>query len=93
MTILLLLGKIAWINLIETVELLAKIATKNLKNILAQIWTIFVSNYTVFIKFYHAILPKSRRMIIDYQLNSFLENFLKTQLVEFGWEDVLGFIL
>ena len=30
-------------------------------------------------------------MIIDYQLNSLLENCLKTQLVEFGWADVLGF--
>ena len=92
MIVLLLLGKIAWINLIKTAELLPKIATRNLKNILAQIWTILVSNYTVFIKFYYAILPKSRRMIIDYQLNSLLENCLKTQLVEFGWADVLGFI-
>ena len=81
MIVLLLLGKIA---------LLPKIATKNLKNILAQIWTILVSNYTVFIKSVHAILPKSRRMIIDYQLNKLLENCLKTQLVGFGWADVLG---
>ena len=32
-------------------------------------------------------------MIIDYQLNSLLENYLKTQLVEFGWADVLGLSL
>ena len=68
MTVLLLLGKIAWINLIKTEELLQKIAINNLKNILAQIWTILVSNYTVFIKFVGVILPKSRKMIIDYQL-------------------------
>ena len=45
---------------------------------------IFGSNYTVFIKFVHAILPKSRRRIVDYQLNSLLENCLNTQLVGFG---------
>ena len=32
-------------------------------------------------------------MIIDYQLNKLLENCLKTQLVGFGWVDVLGFNL
>jgi hypothetical protein len=36
-TVLLLLGKIASTNLIKTVWLLPKIATKNLKNLLAQI--------------------------------------------------------
>ena len=46
---------------------------------------IFGSNYTVFIKFVNAILPKSRRTIIDYQLNSLLENCLNTELVVFGW--------
>ena len=30
-------------------------------------------------------------MIIDYQLNILLENYLKTQLAGFGWADVLGF--
>ena len=29
-------------------------------------------------------------MIIDYQLNNLLVNCLKTQLVGFGWADVLG---
>ena len=37
-----------------------------------------------------AILPKSRRMITDYKLNSVLENCLKNQLVGFAWADVLG---
>ena len=49
--------------------------------------------YTVFIKFVHVIIPKSRRTIIVYQLNSLLENCLKTQLVGFGRADVLGFTL
>ena len=43
----------------------------------------FHSNYNVFIKFIGDILSKSRRTIIDRQLNSFLENCLKTQLVGF----------
>ena len=91
MIIILLFGKTAWTNLIKTVQLLQNIATKNLKNIFSQIWTILGSNYKVFIKFVHAILPKSRRMIIDYQLKKLLEKCLKTQLVGFGWADVLGF--
>ena len=51
-------------------------ATKNLKNIIAQFRTILVD----FIKFVHAILPKSKRMSRDYQLNtlnSIRENCLK----------------
>ena len=67
MIVLLLLGKIAWINFIKTAELLPKIATRNLKNILAQIWTILLSNYTVLIKLFH---PKV-------ELNKLLENCLK----------------
>jgi hypothetical protein len=64
-----------------------------LKNILEQISTILESNYTVVIKFVYAILPKSRRMIIDYQLNSLLENCLKTQLAGLGRADVFGLTL
>ena len=48
------------------------------------------SNYAIFIKVFVANLSKSRRMIIDCQLNSLLENCLKTQLVGFRWADVLG---
>ena len=55
-----------------------------------QIWSILGSNYTVIIKFIDAILSKSRRMIIDCQLNSLLENCLETQLVGFTSADVLG---
>ena len=69
-----------------------QIATNNLKNILAQIWTILASNYTVFIKA-HAILPKRRRILIHNQLNKLLENCLKTLLVGFWWADVLRFSL
>ena len=50
-------------------------------------------NYTVFIKFVYAILPKSRRTVIDCQLNSLLGNCLKNQLVGFRWADVLGLSL
>ena len=64
-----------------------------MKNILAQIWAILVSNYTVFIKFVGAILSKSRKMIIDCRLNSLLEKCLETQLVKFRWPDVLGLTL
>ena len=46
MTVLLLLAKIAWTNLIKLCKL-SKIATENLENILLQIWTILESNYTV----------------------------------------------
>ena len=70
--------------------LLPKIAKKKFKNIFSQIWVILGSNYTVFIKFIGSILSKSRRMIIDCQLNSLLDNCLKTQLVGFRWADVLG---
>ena len=49
---------------------------------LFQFWEVI--KYTLFIKFIHAILPKSRKTIIDCQLNSFLEDCLKPQLVGFG---------
>ena len=61
------------------------------KSVPIVLFAIFASNSTDFIKIVHAILPKSRRMILDYQLNSLLENCLKTQLVGFGCADVLGF--
>ena len=66
---------------------------KELKNLFSQTWVILGSNQTVFIKFIGSILSKRRRMIIDCQLNSLLENCLKTQLVGFRWADVLGFRL
>ena len=87
MIILLLLGKIAFGK--KKLCKLTKIV-KICTNIFFKFFVaIFGSNSAVFIKSIHAILPKSRRMIIDYQLNSLLENCLKTQLVGFGWADVL----
>ena len=48
------------------------------------------NSYTAFIKKYLANLPQSKRMTIDCQLNSLLENCLKIQLVVFRWADILG---
>ena len=49
------------------------------------------SNYTVCVKFVLGFLTKSRRIIIDWQINSILENCSKTVIVEFRQADVLGF--
>ena len=87
MIILLLLGKIARTNLIKTLYLLTKIV-----QIRANIFFKLHIFCTVSFKFVLAILPKSRRTIIDYQLNSLLENCLKPQLVGFGLADVLGLV-
>ena len=54
-------------------------------------FAILGSNYTFLNKFVLAILFKSRRMILDCQLNNFLENCLKTAKVAFKWADVFGF--
>ena len=71
--ILLILGKIAWTNLIKTVITY----TKPLKSVpiyfSSSLFQFFWSNYTVFIKLFHGILPKSRRTIIDYKLNTLVK--------------------
>ena len=59
--------------MIKTVELLPKIAKRNLKNLFLHI---LENNCTVFIKFVGAILPKSRKTILDCQLNSLLSRKL-----------------
>ena len=66
---------------------LPKIAKNNLTNLFLLNFVFWGSNYTVFFKFIAAILSKSRRKILDCQLNSLLE----IQLVWFGWADLLGF--
>ena len=84
MIILLLLGKLAWTNLIK------------LCNYFQRTWKIYCHRFEQFWEvitqfvFVHAILPKSRRMIIDCQLKSLLDNCLEPKLVGFGWADVLG---
>ena len=84
MTVHLLLSKIARKKWIKAKKVLPKIA-QFCENIFFKFFVaILKSNYTDFIKFIYAILPKSRRTIIDCQLNSLLENCLKTQLVGFG---------
>ena len=83
MIVLLLLDKIEPISLIKTVQLLPKIAQICENSFFKFFFAILSSNCTVFIKNFIANLSKSRRMIIDCQLNSLLENCLKTQLVGF----------
>ena len=53
--------------------------TKDFSYSLLQFWK--VCDHTAFIKFVLAILPKSRKTVLDCQLNSFIENCLKTQLL------------
>ena len=85
---------ILWEAYLQRLELVLSYSIK-IVQICANIFfkffvAIFGSNYTVFIKFVHANLSESRRMIIDCQL-SLLGNCLKTQLVGFKWADVLDF--
>ena len=49
------------------------------------LFAILGSSYTVFIKKILANLSKSRKIITDCQLNSLLENCLKTQLPSLVW--------
>jgi hypothetical protein len=58
------------------------------RTLFSQIWAVMGSNYTVFIKCVDAILSKIRRTIIDFILDSLLENCLKSQLIGFRWADV-----
>ena len=90
MIILLLLDKLARIFFDSICVITSQNSKKELEKLFSQIWAILGSNYTVFIKFIGSILSKSRRTIIEYQLNSLLENFLKTQLVGDRWADVSG---
>ena len=69
---------VAWTNLIKTVYV---ITSKNCNKELEKYIGTYLNNFGKwFIKFVHAILPKSKKTITDYQLNSFLENCIKTQL-------------
>ena len=93
-TVLLILSQtLVRINLIENkyyiLSKIAQIWENRFFNLFLQFRE--VCNYTFLIKFVLDILTKSRRMIIDGQLNSFLENCLKTVKVAFIWAVVLGF--
>ena len=89
MTFNLLLSKIACKKLMNAVKILPKIAQICDNRFFNFFFAILGSNYTDFIKYLFANLSKTRRMIIDCQLNSLLENCLKPQLVGFRWADVV----
>ena len=57
---------------------------------ITDFFAILGTNCTVSIDFDPNILPNSREMILDYQLNSLVENCLKTIIVGFGSVSVFG---
>jgi len=66
-----LLDKIAPMNLIKTLKLFPKIAQMDFSS---SFFAILGGNYTVLSFFFLANLSKVRRVTIDCQLNSLLEN-------------------
>ena len=91
MTVYLILSKIACKKFMKAVKILPKIAQICDTIFFKFFFAILISDYTVSIKFVHAIWPKIRKTILDCKLNSILENCFKTLIVGFGWIDVLGF--
>ena len=65
MTVHLHLGKIA-----RKVDRSCKISLWNCSNLSSFFFAVLGSSYTFFIKFFHAILPESKRTIIDYKQSS-----------------------